>query len=158
MAHRLQRSWILVGVPASSCVAFLFVLLKIEQARPAIVGYPWPSQRIPCDGTGCNEWHMWRMTNELEATDVVSPHIFKNCLTSTVLLAPFLMWALSHWHLYLNQHCPRGTFPYVTCTHAHVHTTTPLFSTKFGWTPLDQLGAIATELQPASPLSCCCAN
>jgi len=53
-----------------------------------------------------------------------APNIFENCLTgifpylSTVSLAPFLTWALSHWHLYLNQHCPRDTSPYVThmCT------------------------------------------
>jgi len=59
-----------------------------------------------------------------------APNIFENCLTdtfphvSTVLLTPFLMWALSHWHLYLNKHCPRGTSPHVTS----MHTTTPLFS------------------------------
>jgi len=39
----------------------------------------------------------------------------------TVPLAPFLMWALSHWHLCLNQHCLTGTFPYVTHTHACTH-------------------------------------
>jgi len=62
-----------------------------------------------------------------------APNIFANCLTgtfpyvSTVSLAPFLMWALSHWHLYLNQHCPRGTSPFVTYMHTHMHTTTQLF-------------------------------
>jgi len=38
-----------------------------------------------------------------------------NILT-TVSLAPFLMWQLSHWHLCSN-YCPRDTFPHVTCTH-----------------------------------------
>jgi len=38
----------------------------------------------------------------------IFPHL------STVSLAPFFMWALSHWHLFLIQHCPRDTFPYVT--------------------------------------------
>jgi len=61
----------------------------------------------------------------------LAPNIFENCLTgtfpyvSTVSLAPFLMWALSHWHLHLNQHCPRGTSPCVT----HMHTTTSFLVT-----------------------------
>jgi len=60
----------------------------------------------------------------------------------TVSLAPFVTWALSHWHLFLIQHCPRGTFPYVTHMHAHNNAIFSHFlSTKFGQTPLDQLWA-----------------
>jgi len=82
---------------------------------------------------------MWLAPN-IFGTDVsLMTGTFPN--VSTVSLAPFVIWALSHWHLFLIQHCPRGTFPHVTCTHACNHAIFSHFSsTKFGWTPLDQLG------------------
>jgi len=68
---------------------------------------------------------------KLEATQVGCPQQ----ILRTVSLAPFLMLALSHWHLHLNQHCLDDTFPSVTNKHTCTQTPTQLQTNKLSQTP-----------------------
>jgi len=79
-----------------------------------------------------NNWKplMWLAPN-IFRTDVSLMTGTFPCL-STVSLAPFVMGALSHWHLFFKSTLSQGHLPLCdihTYTHTHTHTTTPFLVT-----------------------------